>query len=90
MTDVVPLKEGPWLAVIGKSLAFLCLDRARERNPERFKDVLARVEFLQTLGLSEKEAAQAVGTSIQSVRELRRHHGRKKASKNGKAKKKRT
>ena len=77
----------PWLAVIGKSLAVLSLDRARERDPEKFKDVLARVDFLVALGLPEKDAAEAAGTTIQSVRELRRHHGRKKVRKDGKAKK---
>ena len=86
MADIEPAAV-PWLAVIGKSLSGLCLDRARARDPEKFKDVLARVNYLVALGMPEAEAAAAAGTTIQSVRVLR-HRGRKRAS-NGKAKKKR-
>jgi hypothetical protein len=78
--------DAPWLSVIGKALAYLCLDKARERDPDKFGDVLNKVDFLQGLGLPEKDAAEAAGTTIKSVRELRRHHGRKRAS-SGKAKK---
>lgn len=87
MAEIEP-EAAPWLAVIGKSLAVLCLDRARERDPEKFKDVLARIDYLMGLGMPDKDAAPAAGTTIQSVRELRRHHGRKRTS-NGKAKKRR-
>lgn len=81
-----PAEASPWLAVIGKSLAYLCLEKARERDAKKFDDVLAKVDFLQGLGLSERDAADASGTSIESVRVLRHHHRRKKS--NGKAKKK--
>ena len=74
-----------WLPVIGKALAFLCLSRAVEREPEKYDDVLAKVTFLQSLGLSQNDAAEAAGSSVESVRVMR--HKLKKA-KNGKAKKK--
>ena len=89
MVDL-PANATPWLSVIGKSLAYLCLEKARERDTKRFEDTLTKVDFLQGLGLPEKYAAEAAGTSIESVRVLRRHHGRKKErAKNGKAKKSR-
>jgi hypothetical protein len=89
MSDL-PADATPWLSVIGKSLAYLCLEKARERDAKKFEDTLTKVDFLQDLGLSEKDAAEAAGTSIQSVRVLRRHHGRKKErAKNGKSKKNR-
>jgi len=36
----------PWLAVIGKALAYQCLLSAVEREPEKYKELLAKVEFL--------------------------------------------
>lgn len=50
---------GLWLSVIGKALAYLCLDRARERDPSKFGDVLNKVDFLLGLGLPKKDAAEA-------------------------------
>jgi len=73
-------EASPWLAVIGKSLAYLCLEKARERDAKKFEDVLTKVDFLQALGVPEREAAAAAGTSIESVRVLRHHHGRKKSN----------
>jgi hypothetical protein len=58
----------------------LCLEQARQRDPDKYKDVLHKVDFLMALGLAEKDAAAASGTNHQSVRVLRRHHGRKKAN----------
>ena len=85
----LPDDATPWLSVIGKSLAYLCLEKAREREAKKFDDVLARVDFLMGIGLSEKDAAEAAGTSHKSVRDLRAYYERKEAKlKNGKAKKK--
>jgi hypothetical protein len=75
----------PWLAVIGKSLAYLCLSKAIEHQPDRFAEVLAKVEFLHGLGLSDKDSANAAGTTVESIRVLR---SQRKKAKNGKAKKK--
>lgn len=74
-----------WLQVIGKALAYRCLLSAMERDPEKYKDLLAKVEFLEGLGLSQAEAAQLAGSTAESVR-VRRHQLKK--AKNGKTKKK--
>ena len=37
----------PRQVVIGKALAYQCLLRAMERDPEKYKEVLAKVEFLE-------------------------------------------
>jgi DNA-directed RNA polymerase specialized sigma24 family protein len=77
----------PWLSVIGKALAYLCLSKAVEQEPEKYKrNLLTKVKFLQGLGLSQKDAAEAAGSSAASVKEL--HYRRRKKAKNGKAKKK--
>jgi hypothetical protein len=57
-----------------------------EREPAKYDDVLAKVKFLEGLGLSQEDAAGAAGSSAGSVRVMR-HYQRKKA-KNGSAKKK--
>ncbi len=56
-----------------------------EHEPEKFEDVLARVKFLEGLGLSQPYAAGAAGSTANSVRVLR--HKIKKA-KNASTKKK--
>ena len=79
--------QAMWLPVIGKALAYLCLQEAQRKEPEKFGSVLRRVKFLEGLGLSRAHAAEAAGSSAASVRELHRlTKGRKR--KNGKAKKK--
>lgn len=84
MSDEETTSVSPWLPVIGRSLAYLCLNKAIEREPKKFEDVLTKVNFLQGLGLSQKDAAEAAGSSANSVRVLRQ---RKKAN-NGNPKKK--
>jgi hypothetical protein len=79
--------QATWLPVIGKALAYLCLERAQSNQPEKFDSVLKRVKFLEGLGLSRDDAAEAAGSSAQSVRELHRRRKSKKA-KNGTARKK--
>ena len=70
-----------WLAVIGRSLAFLCLSEADLRA----KELLPQATFLQALGLSRADAAAMLGSSDKSLAELARQaKNRKKA--NGKAK----
>lgn len=70
-----------WLPVIGRSLARLALSRAAEGDREKFRDVLARVDFLEALGLPAKDAAEAAGSTVASVTELKRRR------KNGNGKK---
>lgn len=74
-----------WLPVIGRALAYQCLAKAMEREPTKYAEVLPKVKFLQSLGLSRGDAAEVAGSTAESVRVM--HHQRKKAKKNGKAKK---
>lgn len=71
MADETPNGD-KWLAVIGKTLAYLCLQEAQRKEPEKFDTVTKRVEFLEGFGLSLEDAAAAAGSSAASVRELRR------------------
>jgi len=61
-----------WLPVIGRALARLSLSKATESDRDKFKDVLARVDFLEALGLPAKDAAEAAGSTAASVAELKR------------------
>jgi len=73
-----------WLAVIGRSLAFLCLAHADLRD----KELATQGKFLESLGLSRKEAAALLGTSYASLTELIRQASKKKGGKRAGAKKK--
>ena len=88
MADKAPEDaSASWLPVIGKALAYLCLQEAQRKDPNKFDTVLKQVKFLQGLGLSRKDAAEAAGSSEKSVSVMqsRRKSTRKK---NGAAKKK--
>jgi hypothetical protein len=80
--------EATWLPVIGKALAYLCLNTAEERYPEKYKHLLKRVKFLQGLGLTRADAAGAAGSSAKSVAELQSRARKKKGRQDGRAKKK--
>ena len=81
--------ETDWLAVIGKSLSFLCLCEADLRD----KELLPQATLLESLGLSRNDAAAILGTTSESLRvtqhrartSRRKTSGRKKsaASKRG-------
>ncbi len=60
-----------WLPVIGNALAFLCLDRYAEKNPDKTDSVLKKVRFLEGLGVPTKDAAGAAGSTPESVRKLK-------------------
>jgi len=77
-----------WLAVIGKSLAYLCLKQAEKAEPTKMSGVVAKVNFLKGLGVSQNAAAEAVGSSPDSVAAMLRQAKNKKGSK-GAAKKSR-
>lgn len=70
MTDNKSVQE-TWLPVIGNALAFLCLDKYSERHPDKTDSVLKKVRFLEGLGLPEKDAAGAAGSTPGSVRKLK-------------------
>jgi hypothetical protein len=57
-----------WLAVIGRALAFLSLQSVELPDTR----LVTRADFLETLGLSRKEAARLLNTTPQSLTELRR------------------
>jgi hypothetical protein len=69
MADEVPKEYATWLPVIGRSLAYLCLAKAMEGNgAEKYKTILSKVKFLEGLGLPHKDAAEASGSTAESVR----------------------
>jgi hypothetical protein len=68
-----------WLPVIGNALAFLCLDKYAEKNPDKVDNVLKKVRFLEGLGVPAKEAAGAAGSTANSVRVLKAKRGTKRA-----------
>lgn len=57
-----------WLPVIGNALAYLCLEKYSEKSPDKTDSVLKKVKFLTGLGVPEREAAGAVGSTAESVR----------------------
>ncbi len=65
-------EETDWLAVIGRSLALLCLCEADLRD----KDLLSQVTLLESLGLARKDAAAILGTTTESLR-VTQHRARK-------------
>ena len=69
-------------SVIGKSLAYLCLADAIRHDPDRFKETLPKVDFLEALGLSHDDASVAAGSTPGSVRVLK--FNRDKKAKNDK------
>lgn len=83
MTDDNDESGNAWLAVIGRSLAFLCLAQADLRD----KDLATQGRFLETLGMSRKEAAALLGTSYASLTEMLSRAAKKKGGKRGRAKK---
>jgi hypothetical protein len=79
-----PREYATWLPVIGKALAYLCLAKAMETEAgaEKYKSVLAKTRFLEGLGLPEKDAASASGSTAESVRVAK--YNKSKAKKSGK------
>jgi hypothetical protein len=57
-----------WQAVGARALAFLALHQAGLRD----KDLATQGQFLETLGLSRREAAALLGTTLASLAELTR------------------
>jgi hypothetical protein len=73
-----------WLPVIGRALARLAMSKAAESDRDKFRDVLARVDFLESLGLPAKDSAEAAGSTQASVNELKRLRRNKGGKKTGK------
>ncbi len=68
-----------WIAVIGRSLAFLSLHVAELRD----KELAVQAGFLEGLGLPRREAAKILGTSEDSLRVLQRRASTTKGAKGG-------
>lgn len=68
------------IATIARALAFLCL---HSEEGKKRQSVLAKAEFLMTLGLSIDDSAVLVGSSVASIKELQRI-SKKKDANNGK------
>jgi hypothetical protein len=69
--------QAVWLAVIGKSLAYLCLDKFSEKNPDKADNILKKVKFLKGLGVPDKDAAEAAGSTADSVRVMNARGGKR-------------
>lgn len=76
--------DTPWLQIIGKSLAFLCVQQVSVNDPKRVPDVVAKVKFLEGLGMPTADAAQLLGTTANSVKTNLRHRERAKEATSGK------
>lgn len=76
--------KSDWLEIIGKSLAFLCVQEISRNDPKRVPDLVAKVKFLESMGLSTKDAAGLMGTTANSVKTNQRAREKKG---NGRAKK---
>jgi hypothetical protein len=72
--------ETEWLAVIGRCLAYLCLEEAKRREPAKFNTVPKKVEFLRGMGLPKDAAAYAAGSTPASVAELERQQRNRKGN----------
>lgn len=69
--------ETDWLAVIGRTLSYLCLEHARKETPEKFNSVQKKVDFLLDMGLPKDAAAYVAGSTPASVAELTRRQANK-------------
>ena len=76
MADEKAVQE-VWLPVIGNTLAFLGLDRFERKHPSNADTVLKKVRFLEGLGVPEKEAAFAAGSTHASVKKLKQMEGKR-------------
>lgn len=69
--------DSQWLGVIGKALAYLCVQQIAQNDPKRVPDVVAKVKFLEGIGLSTRDAAGLLGTTANSVKTNLRHREKK-------------
>ena len=81
---MAPESDNPWLAVIGKGLAYLCVQHVAQNDPKRVPDVVAKVKFLEGIGLSTSDAAELLGTTANSVKTNLRQREKKKGVARGK------
>jgi hypothetical protein len=65
-----------WMPVIGRSLAFLCLQASEQVK----RPLVEQAEFLSRLGIPRKEAATLLGTTDESLRVMTRQRAAKKSA----------
>ncbi len=75
-----------WLPVIGKALAYLCVQHVSQNDPERVSSLLDKVKFLEGIGVPKGDAALILGSTAKSVATL---ESRKRGAANGRKKTKR-
>lgn len=80
----MPIEDSPWLAVIGRSLAYLALHRQELGNA----GITEKAEFLEALGMPRNEVAAILGTTEASVGELLRRKKKKRGGRSGNRKRK--
>lgn len=85
MADDKSIQE-TWLPAIGNALAILCLDKYAANNPDKTDTLLKKAQFLMGLGVPDKNAATAVGTTPDSIAALGRQQRAKKGDRRGKRK----
>jgi hypothetical protein len=84
----VPQENDLWLRVIGNSLAYLCMQHVAQNEPKRVPDMIAKVEFLEGLGIPVADAAQLLGSTANSVKTNLRRREKTKGVARGKKKEK--
>ena len=62
-----------WLPVIGRSLAYICMQNAGIQD----KTIAEKAKFLLGLGIDANVAAEMLGTSAASIKELLRQASKK-------------
>lgn len=80
--------NAPWLEVIGKALAYLCVQQVAANDPKRVPDLVSKVKFLEGIGLPTADAAHLLGTTANSVKTNLRQREKAKGSKRGQKSKK--
>ena len=81
------LNGTPWLSVIGKALAYLCVQHVSQNDPERVGSLLDKVKFLEGIGVPKGDAALILGSTTASVATLESR--KKRGASNGRKKTKR-
>jgi hypothetical protein len=81
----VAVEDSPWLEVVGKSLAFLCVTQLAKDDPKRVSDIVSKVKFLEGLGIPTADAAVMLGTTANSIKTNLRQREKANPVKRGKA-----
>jgi hypothetical protein len=76
-----------WLSVIGKALAYLCVNHVAQNDPDRVGSLLDKVKFLEGIGVPKGDAALILGSTAASVATLKSR--KKKGAPSGRKKAKR-